>query len=85
MSIWSCGGWSYDGVLQRKELHPFGQVVGAKYAKISLKLLVGSFSLSISLRMIGSGQVNVISEEASEFSGESGCELGALIQDESIV
>ena len=47
-----------------KELHPFGWVIGAKDAEIGFKLLVGSFGLSIGLRMVGSGESYVIVEEA---------------------
>ena len=35
-----------------KELHPFHQVVGAEDVKIHLELLIGSFSLSVGLRVI---------------------------------
>ena len=47
-----------------KELHPFSQVIGAEDAEIGLKFLIGSFSLSVSLRMVGSGESYVIIEEA---------------------
>ena len=46
-----------------KELHPFGWVIGAKDAEIDFKLLIGSFSLSIGLGMVGSGESYVIIEE----------------------
>ena len=66
-------------------LCPFGWVVGAEYLKISIRLLIGPFGLSISLRVIGSGQVYVILEEASEFSGEGRSELGSTVRDESVM
>ena len=47
-----------------KELHPFSWVVGAKDAEISLEFLVGSFSLSVGLRMVCGGELYVIVEEA---------------------
>ena len=46
-----------------EELHPFSQVIGAEDAEISLEFLIGSFSLSVGLRMIGSGESYVIIEE----------------------
>ena len=70
---------------QGKELYPFSWVVGAKDAEISFKLLIGSFGLSISLRMIGSGEVNIIFEEMSEFLSEGGGELRTSVRDESIM
>ena len=59
-----CGG---------EELYPFSRIIGAKDVKIRFKFLIGLLSLSISLRMISSGEVNIIFEEASEFPGEGGC------------
>ena len=47
-----------------KELHPFSRVIGAEDAEIGLEFLIGSFSLSVSLRMVGSGELYVIIEEA---------------------
>ena len=46
-----------------KELHPFSRVVGAEDAEISLEFLIGSFSLSIGLRVVCSGESYVIVEE----------------------
>ena len=46
-----CGG---------KELYPFGWVVGTKDVEICFKLLIGSLGLTIGLRMISSGEVNII-------------------------
>ena len=45
-----------------KELYPFSWVVGTKDVEICLKLLIGSLGLTISLRMIGSGEANIIFE-----------------------
>ena len=53
--------------------------------EISLKLLIGSLSLSIGLRMVGSGEVNIILEEMSEFLSKSRGELRASVRDESIM
>ena len=47
-----------------EELHPFGRIIGAEDAEIGLKLLIGSFGLSIGLRMVGSGESYVVVEEA---------------------
>ena len=47
-----------------EELHPFSQVIGAEYVKIGLEFLIGSFSLSIGLRVVGSGESYVVVEKA---------------------
>ena len=70
---------------QGKELYPFSWVVGAKDAEISFKFLIGSLGLSIHLRMVGSGEVNIILEEMSEFLSEGGGKLRASVGDESIM
>ena len=70
---------------REKELYPFSRVVGAKDVEISFKLLIGLLSLSISLRMVGSGEANIIFEETNEFLSKGGGELRALVGDESIV
>ena len=87
---WEClSGAMRGGVVMEfcrgKELYPFSRVVGAKDAKISFELLIGSLSLSIGLRMIGSGEANIVLEEMSKFLSEGGGELRALVRDESIM
>ena len=46
-----------------KELHPFSWVIGAEDVEVSLKLLIGSFGLSVGLRMVGGGESYVVVEE----------------------
>ena len=48
---------------RRKELHPFSWVISAEDAEISLEFLIGSFCLSVGLRMVGSGESYVVVEE----------------------
>ena len=66
-------------------MYPFSWVVGAKDVEISFKLLIGLLGLSISLRMVDSGEVNVILEEMSEFLSEGRGELRTSVGDEGIV
>ena len=47
-----------------EELHPFSQVIGAEDTEIGLEFLIGSFGLSVGLRMVGSGESYVIVEKA---------------------
>ena len=68
-----------------EELYPFSWVVGTKDVEISFELLIGSLSLTIGLRMISSGEANIILEETSEFLSEGGSKLRATVRDESIV
>ena len=68
-----------------KELYPFGQVVGTKDAEICLEFLIGSLGLTIGLRVIGSGEANIILKEMSKFFGKGRSELRTLVRDESIV
>ena len=68
-----------------KELHPFSRVIGAEDAEISLEFLIGSLSLSVGLRMVGSGEANIIFEEMSKFLSKGGGELRASVGDESIM
>ena len=68
-----------------KELYPFSWVVGAKDAEISFEFLIGLLSLSICLRMVCCGEVNIILEETSKFLSEDRGELRASVGDESIM
>ena len=47
-----------------EELRPFSQVIGVKYAEIGFEFLIGSFSLSVGLRVVGGGEAYVVVEEA---------------------
>ena len=46
-----------------EELHPFSRVIGAEDAEIGLEFLIGPFSLSVGLRMVGSGESYVVVEK----------------------
>ena len=69
----------------REELCPWCGVIGTKDTKISLKFLIGSFNLTISLGVIGSGQSNVIFQKISQFSCKDRSELRTLIRDECVI
>ena len=87
---WGCfSGAMWSGVVvefcRGKELYPFSQVVGAKDAEIGFELLIGSLGLSISLRMVGHREANIIPEETSKFLSEGRGKLRASVGDESIM
>ena len=47
-----------------KEVCPFPWIIGAKDMEISFNFLIGSFSLSIHLGVVCSGEFDVVLEEA---------------------
>ena len=47
-----------------KEDRPFPRVIGAEDAKICFNLLIGSFCLSVHLRVIRGGEFDIIVEES---------------------
>ena len=47
-----------------EEVHPFLRVVGTEDVKICFNLLIGSFCLSICLRVIHGGEFDIIVEES---------------------
>ena len=53
-----------------KEVGPFLGVVGTEDAEICFNLLIGSFGLSISLRVVCGGEFYIVFEETCKFSGE---------------
>ena len=52
-----------------EEPGPLVRVIGAEDLKISLDFLIGSFSLSISLGVVCSGQANIIFKDPGKLSG----------------
>ena len=68
-----------------KEVHPFPRVVGAEDAKICFNLLIGSFCLSICLRVICGGEFDIIVEESCQFSGKCRCELRASVRYQGVM
>ena len=53
-----------------KEFRPLVRIIGAHDTKISFDFLIGSFSLSISLGVVGGREADIIFEKSSEFSGK---------------
>ena len=68
-----------------KELGPLVGIIGTEDTEISLYFLIGSFSLSISLRMIGSGEADIVFKDSGKFLSECRGELWSSVGDESIV
>ena len=53
-----------------KELRPLMRIIGTEDTEISFDFLIGSFSLSISLGVVGSGEADIVFERSSKFSGK---------------
>ena len=53
-----------------KELGPLVRVIGTEDTEISFYFLIGLFSLSIGLRMIGSGKANIVFKDSGKFLGK---------------
>ena len=68
-----------------KELSPFPRIMGAKDLKIGFDLLIGSFSLSICLGVVGKGESDVVFKDASEFTSKGRGKLGASVGDDGVV
>ena len=69
----------------RKELGPLMWVIGAEDAKIGFDFLIGSFGLSVGLRVVGGRKSNVVFEDPGKFLGERRSELRSSVRDEGIV
>ena len=69
----------------REEVHPFPRVVSTDDAKVCLYLLVGPFHLSIRLKVICSGELDIIVEELCQFSGEHRCELWTSVRYQGVM
>ena len=60
-------------------------ITGAEDTKVGFDFLIGSLGLSISLRVVRSGESNVIFEDSSKFLGKRRGELGSSVRNESVV
>ena len=61
------------------------RVIGTENTEISFYFLIGSFSLSVSLRMVGSGEADIVFKDSGKFLSECRGELWSSVGDESIV
>ena len=68
-----------------EELGLFLGIIGTKYPKIGFNLLIGSFSLSISLGVISSGEVDIVFKDTSKFLNKGRGELRASIRDDGVM
>ena len=68
-----------------KEVHPFLRVVGIEDTKVCFNFLIDLFCVSVHLRVICSGEFDVIVEELCQFSGECRCELWTSVRYQGVV
>ena len=64
-----------------KEVCPLPGVVGTEDTKISFNFLIGSLCLSICLRVVCSGEFDIVLEETCQFPCEGRRELWSSIRD----
>jgi hypothetical protein len=60
-----------DKLSRRQELGPIMGFVGTKDPKIGFYFLIGSFGLTVGLRMVGGRKADIIVEDSGEFSCKS--------------
>ena len=60
-------------------------ITSTEDTKVGFNFLIGSFGLSISLRVVRGGESNIIFEDSGKFLGERRGELGSSVRNESIV
>ena len=70
---------------ESKELGPLMGIAGTKDTKIGFDLLIGSFGLSICLRVICRGESNIVFEDSSKLLGECRGELWSTVRDKSVM
>ena len=70
---------------QSEELSPFPWVMGAEDPKIGFNLLIGWFSLSIHLGVVGRGETNVIFKDTGKFTSEGRGKLWASVRDDGVI
>ena len=68
-----------------EELHPFSWIIGAEDMEIGLEFLIGSFGLSVSLRVVSSGESYVVVEEACQFLCKGRGKLRTTVRDECVM
>ena len=70
---------------ESKELGPLVGITGAEDTEVGFDFLIGSFGLSISLRVVRSGESNIVFEDSSKFLGKRRGELGSSVRNEGVV
>ena len=70
---------------KRKEFGPLMGIASTEDTKVSFNFLIGSFGLSISLRVVRGGESNVVLEDSGKFLGKCRGELGSSVRNESVM
>ena len=70
---------------ERKELGPLMRITSAEDTKVGFDFLIGSFGLSISLRVVRSRESDIVFEDSSQFFGKRRGELGSSVRNKSVV
>ena len=70
---------------ESKEFGPLMGIAGAEDTEVGFDFLIGSFGLSISLRVVCGGESNVVFEDSGELLGKRRGELRSSVRNESVV
>ena len=74
-----------DKFCRGKESSPFPRVVSAEDPEIGFNLLIGLFSLSVSLGVVGRGKANIVFKDTSKFSSKGRGKLRASVGDDGVI
>ena len=66
-------------------MSPFPRIVGAEDLKISFNLLIGSFSLSIHLGVVGRGELDIVFKDTSNFTSKGQGKLRTSVGDDGVI
>ena len=64
---------------------PFPRIMGAEDPKIGFNFLIGSFSLSIHLGVVGRGEANVVLKDTGKFMSKGRGKLWASVRDDGVI
>ena len=70
---------------EHKELGPLMGITGTEDTKVGFDFLIGSLGLSISLRVVHSGESNIVFKDSGKFFGKRRGELGSSVRNENVV
>ena len=69
----------------RRSIHFQGLFVGTENVKICFNFLIGSFCLSVCLRVIHGGEFDIVVEESCQFSGKCRRKLRASVRYQGVM
>ena len=74
-----------DKFSRGEELSPFPRIMGTEDPEIGFNLLIGLFSLSVHLGVVGRGETNVVFKDMGKFMSKGRGKLGASVGDDGVI